>query len=167
MAIPVYFERILLLATGQKFVTEGIFFLFSLLLFCPAVTYIWQLYTFQHAFSNHLGTLSDNAIGVPMYWGGGQCDSKLVRLLARACGAPVGRRSGGQLVTTLVATINVLIFFPFSIATFSHRKSARIKKFILQKLTEAHKTLGVDIEYKGIDVLPAGTGYLIFKLEFC
>ena len=33
--------------------------------------------------------------------------------LARACGVPVGRRSDGRLATTLVATINVIIFFPF------------------------------------------------------
>ena len=31
--------------------------------------------------------------------------------LARACGVPVGRRSGGRLAMTLVATINVIIFF--------------------------------------------------------
>ena len=29
--------------------------------------------------------------------------------LARACGVPVGRRSGGRLATKLVATINVII----------------------------------------------------------
>ena len=35
-------------------------------------------------------------------------------ILAQACGVPVGRRSGGRLVTTLVSTINVIIslFFP-------------------------------------------------------
>ena len=34
-------------------------------------------------------------------------------VLSRAVGAPVGRRSGGRLATTLVATINVIIhFFP-------------------------------------------------------
>ena len=32
-------------------------------------------------------------------------------ILARSCGIPVGRRSGGQLAMTLVATINVIIFF--------------------------------------------------------
>ena len=32
-------------------------------------------------------------------------------LLARACGVPVGRRSGGRLAMTLVAIINVIIFF--------------------------------------------------------
>ena len=31
--------------------------------------------------------------------------------LARACGVPVGRRSGGRLATTLVATISIVIFF--------------------------------------------------------
>ena len=35
--------------------------------------------------------------------------------LAQACGVPVGPRSGGWLATTLVATINVIIFH---IATF-------------------------------------------------
>ena len=33
--------------------------------------------------------------------------------MARACGVPVGRRSGSRLATTLVATINVIIFFLF------------------------------------------------------
>ena len=38
-------------------------------------------------------------------------------LLARACGVPVGRRSGGRLATTLVATKNIIIFFsPFSLS---------------------------------------------------
>ena len=55
--------------------------------------------------------------------------------LARACGVPVGRHSGGRLATTLVATINVIIFsflffFFFSVVYFSHRRSARIKKLI-------------------------------------
>ena len=35
------------------------------------------------------------------------------RLLARACGVPVGRRSGGRLAMTLVATNNVIIFSTF------------------------------------------------------
>ena len=35
-------------------------------------------------------------------------------ILARAVGVPVGRRSGGRLATTLVATKNVIIFFFFS-----------------------------------------------------
>jgi len=58
------------------------------------------------------------------------------KLLARACGFPVGRRSGGRLATTLVATKNVIIFsFLFSflffpVVYFSHRRSARIKKLI-------------------------------------
>ena len=34
-------------------------------------------------------------------------------LLARAYGVPVGRRSGGGLAMTLVASINVIIFFFF------------------------------------------------------
>ena len=33
--------------------------------------------------------------------------------LARACGVPVGRRSGGRLATTLVATINDIFFSSF------------------------------------------------------
>ena len=46
--------------------------------------------------------------------------------LARACGVPAGRRSGGRLATTLVATINVNISFPlfFYIVTFSQRRGA-------------------------------------------
>ena len=58
-------------------------------------------------------------------------------VLARAVGVPVGRRSAGRQATTLVATKNVIIyffsfFFPFfffSVATFSHRRSAGIKIF--------------------------------------
>ena len=34
----------------------------------------------------------------------------IYNVLARACGFPVGRCSGGRLATTLVATINVIIF---------------------------------------------------------
>ena len=34
-------------------------------------------------------------------------------ILARACGVPVGRRSGGRLAMTEVATINVIIFSLF------------------------------------------------------
>ena len=69
----------------------------------------------------------------------------MAKFLARACGLPVGRRSGGWLALTLVATINVIIFhFPFSVTTFSHRKSVRIKKLIEQTLTGAPKNLRVD-----------------------
>ena len=47
-------------------------------------------------------------------------------------GVPVGRRLGGRLAMTLVATINVIIFFLFffPVVYFSHRRSARIKKLI-------------------------------------
>ena len=38
------------------------------------------------------------------------CSDLDIRKLARACGVPVGRRSGGRLAMTLVATINILIF---------------------------------------------------------
>ena len=54
-------------------------------------------------------------------------------LFARAGGVPVSRRSGGRLATTSVATIFIIIFPPrflFSVVTFSHRRSARIKKLI-------------------------------------
>ena len=37
--------------------------------------------------------------------------SQLNFKLALACGVPVGRRSGGRLATTLVATKNDIIFF--------------------------------------------------------
>ena len=60
-------------------------------------------------------------------------------------GVPVGRRSGGQLATTLVATKNMFIFFFSrffsSVVTFSHRKSARIKRKVdgsAQKLRGGH-----------------------------
>ena len=54
-------------------------------------------------------------------------------ILAQACGVPVGRRSGGRLVMTLVATKNDIIFFSFflfPVVYFSHRRSAPIKKLI-------------------------------------
>ena len=38
-------------------------------------------------------------------------DMKGRKELAQAVGVPVGRRLGGRLVTTLVATINPIIFF--------------------------------------------------------
>ena len=41
--------------------------------------------------------------------------TKVSLVLSRAVGAPVGRRSGGRLATTLVATINVIIHFFSSI----------------------------------------------------
>ena len=75
--------------------------------------------------------------------------------LAQAVGIPVsqrsgGRYSGGQLAPTLVATKIVFIYsfiFPFfrfsSVATFSLRRSAWIKKHIYQKLMGAPKTLWV------------------------
>ena len=51
--------------------------------------------------------------------------------LAQVVGVPVGRRSGGQLATTQVATISNIIFFSlfspvtfFSVVYFSQRKSA-------------------------------------------
>ena len=56
-------------------------------------------------------------------------------LLARAVGVAVGRCSGGRLATTLVDRyfhhyFLFSFFFIFSVATFSHRRSARIKKLI-------------------------------------
>merc|ERR1711942_614120 len=54
---------------------------------------------------------------------------------------------------TLVATINIIIFFSFfsflffllfSVVYFSHRRSARIKKLILRKLLRMPKNLRVD-----------------------
>ena len=50
--------------------------------------------------------------------------------LARSVGVPVGWHSGGQLATTLVATINNIISPFFLVVYFSHRRSAPIKKLI-------------------------------------
>ena len=53
--------------------------------------------------------------------------------LARACGVPVGRCSGGRLATALVATKKTLfffLFFSFPVVYFSHRRSAWIKILI-------------------------------------
>ena len=47
----------------------------------------------------------------------------IILLLARAVGVAVGRRSGGRLATTLVATKNVFIFFLFFFFTFSFSPS--------------------------------------------
>ena len=60
-------------------------------------------------------------------------------LLTQAVGVPVGQRLGGRLATTLVATKKRLYFlffllffipFFFSVITFSHRRSARIKTYL-------------------------------------
>ena len=71
----------------------------------------------------------------------------LTFFLARAVGVPVVR-----LETMLVATIFIILFFFFSgfpspflfssVATVSHRRSARIKKLIQQKLFRTLKNLG-------------------------
>ena len=54
-------------------------------------------------------------------------------LLARACGVPVGRRSGGRLATTLVATINVVIFsFSFLFSFFSFLFSSPSSTFLIE-----------------------------------
>ena len=54
---------------------------------------------------------------------------------------PTGNDVSGPLFSPLFS-----IFFHsiFSVATFSHRRSAQIKKLLLRKLTGAPKNLGVD-----------------------
>ena len=52
----------------------------------------------------HLDYWMMGGVGVPTF-------SNIVLILARAVGIPVGRHSGDQLATTLVATINNIIFF--------------------------------------------------------
>ena len=58
------------------------------------------------------------------------------------------QRSGGRLVAMtywpLFSSVFPLPLFFFSVATFSHRRSARIKNLIAQKLTAAPKNLGVN-----------------------
>ena len=63
------------------------------------------------------------------------------KMLARAVGVAVSR-----LATALVDCYFHRYFFPhhFPVATFSHRRSAQIKKLILSKLTGAPKNLGLD-----------------------
>ena len=51
--------------------------------------------------------------------------------LARACGVPVGRRSGGRLAMTLVATINVIIFFFLFFLFFSSPSSTFLIEGVL------------------------------------
>ena len=85
--------------------------------------------------------------------------------LAQAVGVPVGQRLGGELATMLGATINVIIysiffcFIFFSIATFSHKRSARIyqKPYFAnvdssaQKPLEPHKTLLIKLSQNWFD----------------
>ena len=98
---------------------------------------------FQGCFESVSWKFQENFQGVSkkfhIAWHSSQIpEQKKGLFLARAVGVAVGRRSGGRLATTLVATKNVFIyllfffsFFIFSaVATFSHRRRARIKKLI-------------------------------------
>ena len=49
--------------------------------------------------------------------------SSFIYQLARACGVPVGRRSDVRLAMTLVATINIIIYFGASVRRSSGRRS--------------------------------------------
>ena len=70
--------------------------------------------------------------------------SAIFHLLAWVVGIPVGLRSGCRLATTLVATINDIIFFLsfVSVVYFSHRRSAWIKKLICKSWRKAQKPKG-------------------------
>ena len=59
-----------------------------------------------------------------------------------------------------------LFFHFFSIATFSHRRSARIKKLILQKLTGAPRNLGIDPFQTPTAILGPSGGHFGFLLVF-
>ena len=87
------------------------------------------------------GKILSNLIFLVTYHQGGKDKKhqwKLIEVeagkLAGMVGIQVGRRSGGRLATTLVATINILIYFSppifSSVVYFSHRRNARIKKHI-------------------------------------
>ena len=83
---------------------------------------------------------------------------KYVQILTRAVSIQVGRRSGGRLAMTLVATISIITFFSFLFfpppspfppcfffaVYFSHRRNALFEKTGVQKLTEIPKNLMVD-----------------------
>ena len=55
-------------------------------------------------------------------------------LLARACGVPVGRRSGGRLAMTLVATINLIIFFFLFFFLFFSFFSSPSSTFLIEEV---------------------------------
>ena len=67
------------------------------------------------------------------------------RLLARVGSVPVSRPAGNDILATIF--IIILYFFPHfffsTVATFSHRRCAWIKKLILRWLAGANKNLGV------------------------
>ena len=70
----------------------------------------------------------------------------LIQKLARTCGVPaVGVRAVDCWQTTQWPLFSSVFFFPpcSSIATFSHRRSGRIKKLIQRKLLRMPKNLGV------------------------
>ena len=75
------------------------------------------------------------------------CQYASMHILAQAVDLPVVRRSGGRLATTL---FSIPFFSIFSVATFSHRRSARVKKLIYLKLTGASKN---------VDTLPGPIGH--------
>ena len=71
------------------------------------------------------------------------------QLLARAAGVAVGRLQAVDWQRRLWTTIFIIIFhhffhFFFSVATFSHRRSARIKKLIQRKWLQMANNLGWD-----------------------
>ena len=66
-------------------------------------------------------------------------------ILARADGIAVGHHQAVDWQQRQWTAIFTVIFLsPFSVATFSNRRSARIKKLIQRKLTTAPKNLGLD-----------------------
>ena len=55
---------------------------------------------------------ASDAVQMSRTWRAGQLGTYQ---LARACGIPVGRRLGGRLAMTLVATINIILFHFFNL----------------------------------------------------
>ena len=85
----------------------------------------WTMYNILYFFNAHIRNLTQQA----KLW---------VQKLARACDVPVGRRSGGQLAMTLVAIINVIIFFSFfSFLFFSFFFSSPSSTFLIEGVLES------------------------------
>ena len=69
-------------------------------------------------------------------------------MLARAVGVAVGRRSGGRLATTLVATISAIIFFFTTISPlFFGTRGRRCSRSPFRRSTES-KNLFCEIDSK-------------------
>ena len=84
--------------------------------------------------------IMDDSLNVP----GGRPTKKTTSIIWKNWHERSAFQSVGVRATTLVACIKIFFSHFISVATFSHRRNARIKKLILRKLTGTPKNLGVD-----------------------